>query len=57
MEQQVPVIRHQAVSQNAHGHKIQALFHDGEEILIMRRFLEKQVAPTADFAVRVFSPS
>ena len=35
IKHQVPMIRHQAVSQNAHGNKIQAFFHDREEILIM----------------------
>ena len=39
-EPQVPMIRHQAVSQNAQGDEFQAFFHDGEEILIMPVILE-----------------
>jgi len=41
IKHQMPMIRHQAVSQNAHGHKIQALFHDTEKIFIMRSFSEQ----------------
>jgi hypothetical protein len=40
-EHQVPMIRHQAVSQNAHGDKIQALFHDTEKVFKMRSFSEQ----------------
>ena len=35
IEHPVPVIRHQAVSQNAHGHPIHALLHDFQESAIM----------------------
>jgi hypothetical protein len=36
IKHQVPMVRHQAVSQNAHGHELQAFFHESEKILIMR---------------------
>lgn len=32
IEHHVPMMGHQAVSQNPHGHKIQAFFHDGDEV-------------------------
>ena len=35
VEHQMPMIRHQAISQNAHGHEIQALLHDSQESLVM----------------------
>jgi hypothetical protein len=41
IQHQVPMIGHQAISQNAHGHETQALFHDGEKILVMGGCLEK----------------
>jgi len=37
----MPMIRHQAIGQNAHGHEIQAFFHDTQEILVMSGFPEK----------------
>jgi hypothetical protein len=41
IKHQMPMVQHQAVSQNAHGHKFQTLFHDPEKILIMRSFSEQ----------------
>ena len=35
VEDQMPMIRHQAISQKAHGHQIQALRDDSQESLIM----------------------
>jgi len=45
------MIRHQAVSQNAHGNDIQAFFHDRKEIVIMSGLPEKagtKVRPVQD---------
>ena len=41
MQQQVPRVGHQAVSQNAQGHEIESLLHDTEKILIMRVALKE----------------
>jgi len=41
MQHQVPMVGHQAVSQNAHGHEIESFPHDTEEILIMRVALKE----------------
>ena len=40
IEHQMPVIRHQAIRQKAHGHEGQTFFHDGEKIFLMRGTFE-----------------
>jgi len=42
IKHQMPMVRHQAVSEKADGHGIQALLHDGQEFPVMRLSLEKR---------------
>ena len=48
IKHQVPMIRHQAVGQNAQGHKFQALFQDTEKIFLMRSLSEQPRAEVSD---------
>jgi hypothetical protein len=62
IKHQMPVIGHRAVSQNAHGHEIQALLHQGEKILIMRLGFEQPgtkigpVSSVVNHSTQIHSP-